>query len=261
MMVSKIEASLDGFEIGLSGAVPDRAEWDEPAQDRAILEFVALLSGLIFKYGGRVVHGSHPTFTPVIMRQAQLHAGERAGRPPLTLLMSELWAKDLDDVERREFGHQAEFIIVPQVGEGGSENGEVRNRSLTLMRHHLVQSMNVLVAVGGKKHTADGLTPGLAEELALAQKRGMACFLVGGLGGMAAAIARHSTADYGVPLKNELSPHTNETLLTTRDVGSCVSIIFDHMIRAPWLTKRALSDLETAPESTDSESNPGFAGA
>src|SRR5690348_17312116 len=95
MSGTRLNVSLDSFDIGLSGAVPGRESWSEPAMDRAILEFVALFSGITFKYGGRIVHGSHPTFTPVILRQARLHAKEKRSRKPVTLIMSALWAKDL----------------------------------------------------------------------------------------------------------------------------------------------------------------------
>jgi hypothetical protein len=100
MTIAKLDISLEQYEIGLSGAVPDRRDWSEPAMDRGILEFVALFSGIVFKYGGRIVHGSHPTFTPVILRQARLQASNRS-RKPVTLVMSELWAADLkpDDLE------------------------------------------------------------------------------------------------------------------------------------------------------------------
>ena len=88
MSGTRLNVSLSQYEIGISGAVPGRESWSEPAMDRAILEFVALFCGIVFKYGGRIVHGSHPTFTPVILRQARLHAGKRT-RKPVTLIMSE----------------------------------------------------------------------------------------------------------------------------------------------------------------------------
>ena len=66
MTVTRLNISLEQYDIGISGAVPDREDWSEPAMDRGILEFVALFSGIVFKYGGRIVHGSHPTFTPII---------------------------------------------------------------------------------------------------------------------------------------------------------------------------------------------------
>src|SRR4051794_24144518 len=92
MSGTRLNVSLREYSIGLSGAVPGRASWSEPAMDRAILEFVALFSGIVFKYGGIIVHGSHPTFTPVILRQARQHAVARSEKP-VRLVISELWAK------------------------------------------------------------------------------------------------------------------------------------------------------------------------
>jgi hypothetical protein len=246
MIISQLDVSLEGFEIGLSGAIPDRSEWEEPAEDRAILEFISLLSGLVFKYGGRIVHGSHPTFTPVILRQAELQAADR-NRPPITLVMSELWAKDLDDFEREQYERSAEFVRVPQIGEGGPGDPDVRNLSLTEMRRRLVQKMNVMIAVGGKQHSTDKLIPGVAEELSLARQRGMPCFLVGGLGGMAASLARKRDDSF-LALDNELPAEANHELLTTKDIGACVGIIFNHLVHNSDLSRRDLRDLETKSE-------------
>src|SRR3954465_15485778 len=96
MNLTRLDVSLEQYDVGLSGAVPDRKDWSEPAMDRGILEFVALFSGLVLKYGGRIVHGSHPTFTPIILRQARQHAGKRM-RKPVTLVISDLWARSLSD--------------------------------------------------------------------------------------------------------------------------------------------------------------------
>ena len=234
MIISEIDVSLSGLEVGISGAVPDRSEWDEPAQDRAILEFVSLFSGLVFKYGGRIIHGSHPTFTPVIVHQAELHADKNQSRKPVTLFMSQLWEKDLDPAEREWFERTAELVIIPQVGEGGQDDPETRNRSLTALRRPLVESMNVMVVVGGKQHSAARLTPGVAEELSLAQERRVPCFLVGGMGGMAGVLARHQGSDDGSsPLNNRLAPRVNEELMTSKDVAACVGLIFEHLVRDP----------------------------
>src|SRR5271170_3769649 len=75
MSITRLEVSLEQYEIGISGAIPNRADWSEPAMDRGILEFVSLFTGIVLKYGGRIVHGCHPTFTPVILRQARLQGG------------------------------------------------------------------------------------------------------------------------------------------------------------------------------------------
>jgi hypothetical protein len=225
MSGTRLNVSLSQYALGLSGAVPDRENWSEPAMDRAILEFVALLSGMVFKYGGRIVHGSHPTFTPVILHQARLHAGERTQKPVL-LIMSELWAKNLPEEFREGIADVAEFIVTPQVGIGGPEDRDTRNRSLSEMRRALVGAQNVMVAVGGKMHTGDGLKPGVGEEMDLAGERGLPRFLVAGMGGYAAAYAKDLTP---TALNNGLSPEENTLLFSTDDVGACVNVIFERL--------------------------------
>ena len=196
--------------------------------DRAILEFVALFSGIVFKYGGRIVHGSHPTFTPVILRQARLHAGKERSRKPVTLIMSELWAKDLPKEFNDGVVDVAEFVVTKQIGEGGPENVETRNRSLTEMRHFLIESQNAMVAVGGKMHEKDGVIPGVREEMELAAKKGIPRFLIAGMGGYAAKYAKELTPS---SLHNGLSDDENALLFGTSDVSACVNVLFEKLAK------------------------------
>jgi hypothetical protein len=262
MSTTRLNVNLKGFEVGLSGAVPDRSEWTEPAMDRGILEFVALITSLVVKYGGRIIHGAHPTFTPVILRHAQQHALNR-NSPPVTLVMSELFSKEYSRAELNLLARNAEVVITPQIGDGGPDNIETRNRSLTRMRIALIDRMNVMIAVGGKLHTADGRLPGVAEELNLARRRGMPCFLVGGLGGMAAEYARGLSSS--TVLQNGLSSDENEKLFQTDDVASTVNIIFERLASGNSLLNRHLTQLDTTAETTghaieeeisDTEENP-----
>lgn len=235
MNLARLDVSLEPYEIGLSGAVPDRKDWSETAMDRGILEFVALFSGLIFKYGGRIVHGSHPTFTPVILRQARLHAAGRR-RKPVTIIMSELWAKNLagDDVE--SITDIAEFIVTPMVGEKGPGDPATRNSSLTAMRKVLVSAQNVMVAVGGKLHSTDGFIPGVGEELELARRRKLPRFLIGGLGGYSRVLAQKLTPS---SLNNKLPRRSNVALFASSDVAASVSILFEHLAQSRPLERLA----------------------
>lgn len=226
MNSTRLNVSLVQYDIGLSGAVPGRDDWSEPAMDRAILEFVSLFSGIVFKYGGRIVHGSHPTFTPVILRQARLHASKDRSRKPVTLIMSELWAKDCSKEFVDGLADVADFEVSRQLGIGGPENVETRNRSLTEMRHLLIERQNVMVAVGGKMHRKDGLTPGVQQEMDFAAKKMIPRFLVAGMGGYTAEYAKELTPS---SLLNGLSDSENERLFSTSDVTACVSIIFEQL--------------------------------
>lgn len=237
MSIHRLDVSLDQYDIGLSGAIPDRGDWKEAALDRGILEFVALFSGLVFKYGGRIVHGSHPTFTPIILRQARLHSGTRT-RKPVTLIMSGLWAKDLSENEKDSMVDIAEFVVTKQIGSGTAEDADTRNRSLSAMREVLIDYQNVMVAVGGKMHSADGKIPGVGEEMDLAEKKGIPRFLIGGLGGFSETLAGQLTPS---SLNNELTQDENVTLFGTNDVAACVHILFKHLSQSESLVKRVSS--------------------
>jgi SLOG cluster2 len=246
MNLTRLNVSLGVYEIGLSGAVPDRQDWSENAMDRGILEFVALFSGLVFKYGGRIVHGSHPTFTPVILRQARLHAPGR-NRKPVTMVMSELWAKDLSKEDVESITDIAEFVVTPIVGQKGPYDHATRNSSLTAMRKVLVDSQNLMVAVGGKLHSTDGFSPGVGEELELAKQRKIPRFLIGGLGGYSQILAQKLTP---TSLNNKLSRQANIALFGSQDVAASVSTVFEHLAQS-----KALRELVRSPQRQSGESN------
>lgn len=229
MSATRLNVSLERFELGITGAVPGIDEWSEPSMDHAILEFVALLCGIVFKYGGRIIHGSHPTFTPIILRQARLHGGARK-RKPMTLVVSRLWSKSFSAEYRESIADVAEHIETDQVGEGGPDNADTRNKSLSLMRRTLLELQNAMVAVGGKMHTRDGIMPGVREELDLAAARGIPRFLVAGMGGYAAEYARELVP---TQLNNGLSDEENALLFGTSDVGACVNVIFERLCNFP----------------------------
>lgn len=240
MSITRLDISLKLFSVGLSGAIPERGEWSEPAMDRAILEFVALFCGIVFKYGGRIVHGCHPTFTPIILRQARLHGANRSQKP-VTLVMSQLWADGYSKDEIDGMTDVADFLITAKVGDGGIEDADTRNSSLTAMRHVLMEQQNITVAVGGKLHERDGLVPGVGEEMQMARERGIPRFLVGGLGGYTKTMAGELTP---ASLGNGLSRDDNILLFGTDDIAACVNIIFKR------LTK--LSIIPNFPKAPDS---------
>lgn len=244
MSVTRLDISLEQYEVGISGAIPNRADWSEPAMDRGILEFVSLFSGIVLKYGGRIVHGCHPTFTPVILRQARLQAPDRS-RKPLTLVMSELWAQSLSSEDIESLTDIAEFVTTKKLGNKGPEDPDTRNRSLSAMRTVLINAQNVIVAVGGMMHNGDGMVPGVAEEVALAEKKGIPRFLVGGLGGLTQKLASELDPS---KLNNSLPEEANMTLFRTDDVAACVNVLFEHLAGSATLAKSAVQSIRWDPK-------------
>ena len=224
MMIYKEDDFLRGFSIGLSGAIPKRDEWSEPALDRAILEFVSNFTALVFKYGGHIIHGCHPSFTPVIVRQAERTSLQ--GKP-LTLLISELWVDSVDDKIAKNYLRNAEIIVVRRAGIGGHTNADTRNKSLSLLRRHLLQRMNILVAVGGQLHEHDVIKPGVLEEVKYAYEREMPYFIIGGLGGMAGKLPTKLIEGR----RNTLSNEDNKYLMESKDISSSVRLILNHLIK------------------------------
>jgi hypothetical protein len=97
------------------------------------------------------------------------------------------------------------------------------------MRGRLIQGIDALVVIGGKRHAGSGSKPGTQEELDAALARRLPCFLLGGFGGMAEDLAADPA--YRDRLGNGLSREDNDYLLATRNYGAAVAIIVETMIR------------------------------
>ncbi len=189
-----LDPDLRGRRIGLSGAIPEPGEWAGRALDWEILNAVTTLADTVFRGGGHLVHGAHPSFTPRILAQAEPYARER-GAPVVTFVLSGLFADGLLARQLQEPRHAGVLRlivvdpVVPPGHEGcGAEDPAVRNASLAAMRDQLIAEMDSLVVIGGKRWIGTDNKPGTLEELELARARGIPVFPLGGLGGMAAEL-------------------------------------------------------------------------
>jgi hypothetical protein len=104
------------------------------------------------------------------------------------------------------------------------------------MRRVLIDSQNLMVAVGGKMHAADDIVPGVAEEMDLAERKRLPRFLLAGMGGYAAEYAKDLTPR---TLRNGLSDEENVLLFSTNDVSACVNVLFDHLATSRELAQSA----------------------
>jgi len=75
-----VSSSLAGMRIWLSGAVPKEAAVEEGERIR---DFVALFAREVFKRGGTIVHGSHPTIRDLLLAEAKRYRQAKAMRGPL----------------------------------------------------------------------------------------------------------------------------------------------------------------------------------
>lgn len=162
----------------------------------------------------------------------------------MTLIMSDLWAQDLPSDDIESMIDIAEFVITKKVGTGTASDTTTRNQSLSAMRRVLIGSQNVMVAVGGKMHSGDGIVPGIAEEMRLAEQKQIPRFLIGGLGGFARKLAKELTP---TQLNNSLSPKDNVTLFSTNDVAASVNVLFEHLALSKDLSALAIQPIKWNP--------------
>jgi len=222
-----LDLDLSAWDVWLSGAVPEEEHWQEPALDLAILEFVRDLASLIFSCGGRIVHGSHPSFTPVLMQQA-VEAHERAARAgaiqpvkPLSLVVSQFYETAENHATWKDWESAAEVIRLPV---GRMEGQANRQESLGILRDELADRCNAFVAVGGKWWLGKPGQAGVPQEFERALRRRIPCFIAAGFGGVATAYLKQNPGVLG-RLENGLTEGENLALAQSKDVSSCAALI------------------------------------
>jgi len=176
--------------ICLSASIPDGID---PAARERIERFLRSFALNVFRRREwRLIHGSQPEVTEILVEVAkELNEapGHRAG---LALVASRYFSRvnggSATPVPDGELCCAEPVIETPRV-ERDSEVESLR-ASLALMREALLEQSNVFVALGGRWWETLGGAAGVPEEIDLAQKAELPCFLLGELGG---ATAGHLT--------------------------------------------------------------------
>lgn len=219
-------ASLHGVRIWLSGSIPT----DDGAADaecEAIREFVTAFSAAVFRLGGHIIHGSHPSPTPILLANAIEHQKAGGKKDCLTLAVSRHWSKDPAKVPLDEWRKTCVTYETPEL-----TGADARDDSLRMLRQWMAGRCDAFVAVGGLWWQQVSGRAGLPIEASLALERGLPCFLLGGLGGAAGAYVREHPELMRM-LKNGLDEQTNAAIATKKDVGSLSNFICEQMARLP----------------------------
>ncbi len=223
---------LYGVRIWLSGAVPREVN---EQQRLAILEFVGQFAATVYRAGGHIVHGSHPSFTPILLDEAKKHRKNGGRKDCLTLAVSKLWSKDTNVVPVQDWRETCTVYEIPEA------TGEpVRDNSLQELRNWMSDNCDAFVAVGGMWWKEVAGRSGVPLEAGLAIERGVPCFLLGGLDGAAHDYVRDHP-EVIRSLKNGLDEATNQSLATEDNVGGIVQRVCDQLSRLP-LVRGRVSD-------------------
>lgn len=177
-----MSTSIVGVRIWLSGSLPK----DTSEEDRQRIErFLHTLAKEVFRRGGRLVRGSHPTIRETLLQAAKAYKKETGDKAGLVLVVSRYYSKDPKqygvDLDRwNEFS--AEPAIETREGLG-QEGQEIQAKSLEILRDTLLEQCNVIIAVGGKWWDVASHKAGVPMEIELAVRDHLPLFLLGGFGG------------------------------------------------------------------------------
>lgn len=231
---SKLSSPLHGVRIWLSGAVPPDAE---EHQRTAILEFVEQFATTVYRAGGHILHGSHPSFTPTLLAVAKKHLENGGRKDCLTLAVSKLWSKDMTAVPVQEWRDTC-MVYETQEATGDS----ARDDSLQILRQWMSDRCDAFVAVGGMWWKEVAGRAGVPLEAGLAIERGVPCFLLGGLGGVAHDYVRNHP-ELLRALKNGFEDDVNRRLATEENIGEIVGTICGQLSRLPLVRGRVVDGI------------------
>lgn len=223
--------SLNGARIWLSGSVPDSEDCTDE-QKAAVREFVSRFSAKIFQLGGHILHGSHPSFTPLLLDQAEQHQKSGGKKDCLTLCMSRYFSKDRKSIPVEEWQNKC---TIYETFEATGENA--KDKSLDILRRWMVARCDAVVVVGGRWWQQIADRAGVPVELNLAIERGIPCFLLGGLGG-AASDYLEQRPELLAQLRNGFDVTTNRDLATEINVGNLAQKVCEQLGRLPLVRGR-----------------------
>jgi uncharacterized protein len=224
---------LHGVRVWLAGAVPTEAS---DAQKASIITFVRTFAATVFRAGGHILHGSHPSLVGPLIEEAKAYIAQGGRKDCLTLAVSRYWSKDATSVPVQDWRQTCIVYETPEATAGAA----ARDESLHILRQWMADRCDAFVAVGGQwwQHIAG--RAGVPIEAGLAMQKGLPCFLLGGLGGAAGDYVRNHE-EVIRSLKNGFDDATNAKLALHEDAGSLVDTVCDQLARLP-LVRGRVSD-------------------
>jgi uncharacterized protein len=226
-MADSSVARLQGARIWLSGSIPDAAAGG-PDPD-GIRSFVAQLSETIFRDGGSIIHGSHPSIWPVLLEQAEAFQKAGGARDCLTLAVSRQYSSEPEKNGIDLNAWRARSIVQEVPAEPGDRK---TSENLERLRHWIAERSDAVVVIGGKGWDKNPGGAGIPFEFELARERGLPCFLVASMGGAAEGYLR-DRPEILRNLKNGLDQAENLKLATEQDVAALAGRIVEQLRRIP----------------------------
>lgn len=218
---------LAGVRVHLSGAVPDQCPG---AQRDAIVSFVQKFAAAIFREGGTLIHGNHPSFQKPLEDAARPFVDAGGPRDALTLVRAQKYASTAEQLVEMEV--QREYAAVHVIPEIPDRDDPAQSYSLVPMREWMAERCDVVVAIGGRNYDFGKALAGVPDEVEEAVHRGKPGFLVGGFSGAVAGYIADDEAIFS-RLRNGLPPAQNRSLAESTDVMELVNRIVSQIKLLP----------------------------
>jgi predicted acylesterase/phospholipase RssA len=222
-------SDLAGARIWLSGSIPE-PERSTPAERKALTQFVRDFSTQVFRSGGHIIHGNHPSFREILLETAREHQAHEGKRDCLTLATSRFFSKHEPVANVATWSQHSVFYETPEVPNN-------RDASLARLRRWMACRSDAIVVVGGKWWEHLPGRAGVPQEIELALERHLPGFLLGAFGGAAQGyLDQH--LDLWPRLKNGLDAAANRGIATEQDVEWLVAAVYTQLTRLPLVRGR-----------------------
>jgi hypothetical protein len=217
---------LKGARVWLSGSRPEGIDDAAAARFDA---FVARLSELVFRAGGTIVHGSHPTIVDALLGAAKRYQdGAKGSRDCLVLAASKFhydkYKAQLEVWRSKSIVHEEPAVT--------KNDQPIEAESMKLLRYWMADHSDAVIAIGGKWWKVNPGAAGIPQEFQLARQRGLPCFLLAGLSGAAAGYLE-AQPEVLRNLKNGLSEEENRALATDQDTDALATRVIEQLSRLP----------------------------
>jgi len=216
--------SLNGARIWLAGAILDEGKIGGAERD-ALIRFTRGFASRVFRSGGHIVHGNHPSIRPILLAAASEYQAEGGKRDCLMLVTSRFFAKEVTRANVTDWSQHCVFHETPEVP------GD-REASLLTLRQWMASRCDAIVAIGGDRWEQVAGRAGVPREVELALARHLPGFVLGALGGAVQGyLDRHP--DIWPRLKNGLDVKANQQLAGEANVDVLVDSLCAQLERLP----------------------------
>lgn len=230
--IDKLENPLKGIRVWLSGSIPDDDSMSDEQKANAIL-FIRELSREVFRNGGRIIHGAHPSITIHLIQESDDFRKNTDLKTPLTIVASRFFF----DKYKSEIESYSSASIFHETPAASEHEDNRRDQSLAILREWMVARADVLVAIGGKEWIEYTGRAGVNSELNLGFIKGIPCFVLGGFGGNSSSIVKKNILISNF-LRNGLSAAQNFEIANNTNPIEVARIVTEQMKRLPINTSK-----------------------